>query len=98
MSSLATARNLGIAAVLAGALLSNPDESSFRLRLERDLRASRGEGAANEAKIADYVASHAIARRNFFLFSTVRLPVEKRTYLGAFGNWLRLPRLFVRRY
>jgi hypothetical protein len=33
--------------------------------------------------------------KNFYLFSMIRIPEEKVTYFGLFGNWVRWPPSFL---
>jgi hypothetical protein len=85
-------RNVCFLALLAGAYASNPDESSFRVHLERDLH--RRNGADNtwvENKVASYLAAHTVQRSNYYLFSVMKLPVDESVYVGLFGRWVRLP-------
>lgn len=87
---MCTTRNLALIALLSGAYISNPDEASFQRYLESTLK---DEGSHwLESKVMSFVAANSIERKNYYLFSLVKVPLEQKvTYLGIFGNWFRLP-------
>lgn len=89
----AATRNLALIAFLAGAYASNPDERSFRWHLEKQFRRGGDESLTVGNKVHSFLPSQKVARRDYYLFSIVRMPEEQSTYLGMFGNWIRLPRL-----
>lgn len=90
---MSAGRNVALGALALGALVSNPDEFTFRRQLEAEMRRTAGNSpaAAIESRVAAYLASHRVERKNYYLFSVIRMPSDGRSYFGAFGNWIRLP-------
>lgn len=87
-----TTRNVALIALVAGAVVSNPDETSFQRYLEGQMKAEGSHWV--ERKVMSFVAANSIERKNYYLFSLVKVPLEKEiTYVGLFGSWFRLPHL-----
>ena len=87
---MCTTRNVALIALLTGAYISNPDEASFQRYLENFLKEEGSHWL--ESKVMSFVASNSIERKNYYLFSLVKVPLEQKvTYLGIFGSWFRLP-------
>lgn len=85
---MSAGRNLALMALIAGAYASNPDENSFRHHLERELRSR--DNSWVESKITAYLTAQSVTRDNYYLFSVVKMPSEG-TFVGLFGNWIRMP-------
>lgn len=82
-------RNLAIGALLAGAYISNPDERSFLGFIEDE---QKKEGATwLERKVISHLTSNMYERKDFYLFSVVRMPTDNLSFFGAFGKWVKVP-------
>lgn len=46
-----------------------------------------------ERKVVSHLAANMYRRDDYYLFSLVRLPEDKLTFVGLFGSWFRLPTL-----
>lgn len=82
-------RNLAIGALIAGAYISNPDERSFLNFIEDE---QKKEGATwLERKVIQHLTSKMYERKDFYLFSMVRMPTDNLSFFGAFGKWVKVP-------
>lgn len=91
ISMSATGRNIAYLALLAGAYASNPDEYSFRAHLQRNMD-KKIKVAEVKGRTSQPLPSTEVIRRNFYLFSVVRQPIEHSAHVGFFGNWIHIPR------
>ncbi|KAK9760481.1 hypothetical protein K7432_015435 [Basidiobolus ranarum] len=71
------------------ALASNPDESSFKLYMEKTLQ--RSGSSWIERKLISQVSAMVYKRKDYKFFSLVAIPETETTYLGVFGLWIPLP-------
>lgn len=74
-------QNTAVIALIAGAYISNPDEESFQRYLDRQLK--RDGSHWLERKIAQLVTTSGCKREDYYVFSLMRIPVERVTYLGT---------------
>ena len=44
-----------------------------------------------ERKVVSHLAANMYRRQDWYLFSLVRMPEDKLTFVGLFGNWFKLP-------
>lgn len=44
-----------------------------------------------ERKVVAHLTSNMYLRKDYYLFSLVRMPEDRLTFVGLFGNWFRLP-------
>lgn len=73
-------QNTAVVALVAGAYISNPDEESFQRYLDRQLK--RDGSHWLERKIAQLVSTSGCKREDYYVFSLMKIPVERVTYLG----------------
>lgn len=86
-------QSTAVVALIAGAYISNPDEESFQRYLDKQLK--RDGSHWLERKVAAFISANSCRREDYYVFSLMRIPVERVTYLGIFGNWFLLPSSIV---
>ena len=73
-------QSTAMVALFAGAYISNPDEESFQRYLDKQLKREGSHWL--ERKIAQLVSTSGCRREDYYVFSLMRIPVERVTYLG----------------
>jgi hypothetical protein len=44
-----------------------------------------------ERQVISHLAANMYRRHDYYFFSLVRMPEDRLTFVGLFGNWFRVP-------
>ena len=76
-------KNLALIAFGAAAYATNPDEQKFRLYIENEMK----DASWLEKKFTSGVTSLVLERKNFGVFSLIRIGDSPLLYIGAFNHF-----------
>ena len=77
---------IGLASI---AYASRPDKDSFQRHIDKELSKS-GTGYI-ERKVLSHMTAAMYKIDDYYLFSLVKVPTERMTFVGLFGIWIRIP-------